>query len=170
MLPIRTILHPTDFSRYSEYAFQLACSLARDHGAQLLVLHVVPPPQMVVYDGMPVSQPAPTLYREGAEERLRQIKPVDPKVKIEHRLEEGPAAPEILRVAEETKADLIIMGTHGWTGLARLLMGSIAEKVVRKAPCPVLTLKGPFVEAAPLPLSESEGGEKSKPAAGAARS
>lgn len=160
MLPIHTILHPTDFSQYSEYAFQLACSLARDHGAKLIVLHVVPPPQMVVYEGMPISQPAPTLYREGAEERLKQIKPADPEVKIEYRLEEGPPAPEILRVAKETKADLIVMGTHGWTGLARLLMGSIAEQVVRKAPCPVLTLKAPFTEAAP---------SQREPAAGAAR-
>jgi len=144
MLPINTILHPTDFSTHSEHAFSLACSLARDHGAKLIVLHVVPPPQMVVYEGMPVSQPAPNLYRDGADERLRKIKPADPAIHCEHRLEEGPAAPEILRVAEEVKADLIVMGTHGWTGLARLLMGSIAEKVVRKALCPVLTLKAPF--------------------------
>ncbi len=157
MLAIRTILHPTDFSQYSEYAFPLACSLARDHGAKLIVLHETPPPQMVVYDGMPVSQPAPMLYRDGAEERLKQIKPADPQVKIEHRLEEGPAAPEILRIAKETNADLIVMGTHGWTGLARLLMGSIAEQVVRKAPCPVLTLKAPFTETAPAQRAPAVG-------------
>jgi hypothetical protein len=64
--------------------------------------------------------------------------------RAERRLEEGDAVTEILRVAEEAPADLIVLGTHGRTGLARLLMGSVAEQVVRRAPCPVLTVKAPL--------------------------
>jgi nucleotide-binding universal stress UspA family protein len=63
---------------------------------------------------------------------------------VERRLEEGLAVTEVLRVAQEVNADLIVMGTHGRTGLARLLMGSVAEQVLRKALCPVLTVKTPF--------------------------
>jgi universal stress protein A len=64
---------------------------------------------------------------------------------------EGDPAEMILRVAEEVHADLIVMGTHGRTGLSRLLMGSVAEQVVRRAPCPVLTMKAPF------PAEQAEG-------------
>jgi nucleotide-binding universal stress UspA family protein len=147
MLAIRTILHPTDFSERSEYAFRLACSLARDHGARLLVLHVVPPPQSVGYGEMPVTFPLSPDYREELEDKLRQFKSADPKLRVECRLEEGFAANEILRTAQETEADLIVMGTHGRTGLGRLLMGSVAEQVVRKASRPVLTVKAPIIDA-----------------------
>jgi nucleotide-binding universal stress UspA family protein len=75
---------------------------------------------------------------------LRQLQPSDPALHVEYRLEEGFAATEILRLAEEAKADLIVMGTHGRTGLSRLVLGSVAEQVVRKARCPVLTVKAPF--------------------------
>jgi len=67
---------------------------------------------------------------------------------------EGDVATEILRLAQETGSDLIVMGTHGRTGLARLLMGSVAEQVVRKAPCPVLTVKTPFPAAPALDVPQ----------------
>ena len=146
MLPIQTILHPTDFSEYSDYAFRFACSLARDHGARVVVLHVAPPPAAVPIDGMPVTAPAPGLYKEHLEQRLHEIRPSDPNVPVEYRLEEGFPATEILRIANEIHADLIVLGTHGRTGLGRLLMGSVAEQVVRKATCPVLTVKPSHVE------------------------
>jgi nucleotide-binding universal stress UspA family protein len=138
MLAIRTILHPTDFSDYSDYAFRLACSLAGDHGARLIVLHVAEPMPVA---GQEVLIPAFDL--EPLRERLQRLRPEDPKTPVEHRLVEGDAASEILRIAQETKCDLIVMGTHGRTGLGRLLMGSVAEQVVRKASCPVLTVKTP---------------------------
>jgi nucleotide-binding universal stress UspA family protein len=144
MLSIQTIMHPTDFSERSEYAFRLACSLARDHGARLIVLHVVPPPQSVGYDEMPLTPPLSPDYKGQLEDKLRQFQSVDPKLRIDWRLEEGFAADEILGTAQEAKADLIVMGTHGRTGLGRLLMGSVAEQVVRKAACPVLTVKAPL--------------------------
>jgi nucleotide-binding universal stress UspA family protein len=142
MLSIRTILHPTDFSAYSDYAFRLACSLARDYGARLTVLHVAEPAMAFAAEGvlMLPSVAEPQMLRE----RLDQLQPADPKVQVEHRLVEGDAATEILQVAEATKCDMIVLGTHGRTGLGRFLMGSVAEQVVRRARCPVLTVKTPL--------------------------
>jgi nucleotide-binding universal stress UspA family protein len=143
MLAIRTILHPTDFSTHSAQAFQMACALARDYQARLIVLHVEAPP-VAILGGMPALPPLPEEYdRENLEKRLRCIQPPDPAVQVEHRLVTGEPVAEILRMAQEQSCDLIVMGTHGRTGLGRLLMGSIAEQVVRKAPCLVLTVKSP---------------------------
>jgi len=146
MLPIRTILHPTDFSEQSEYALRLACALARDHDARLILLHVAAPP-VAVYGG-DFLIPAPEIPHDEEKEKLDQLGVPFP-LPVERRVVEGDAATEILRVAKETDADLIVMGTHGRTGLRRLLMGSVAELVVRRASCPVLTLKTPFPAAMP---------------------
>jgi nucleotide-binding universal stress UspA family protein len=146
MLKIQTILCATDFSEPSNNAFRLACSLARDHGANMVVLHVVPT-SVLAYGGVMTPEPAPAPHRDELLARLRQLVAPDPQVRVEHRLTEGDAAAEILRVAKESGSGLIVLGTHGRTGLARLLMGSVAEKVVRKAPCPVLTVKTPIPEA-----------------------
>jgi nucleotide-binding universal stress UspA family protein len=148
MLPIRTILHPTDFSDRSDYAFRLACSLSRDYDARLVILHVASPPVTVVGDAMWVGPIEPNFTE--LKDKLLRLKGPDPK-RVERRLEEGDPAAEILRVARESKCDLIVMGTHGRRGLGRLLMGSVAEQVVRKAPCPVVTVKAPFVEPASVP-------------------
>jgi nucleotide-binding universal stress UspA family protein len=149
VLAIRRILHPTDFSDLSRPAFELACSLARDFGAQLTVLHVSLPPVAGVVEGITVE--LPTGWLEETRARLEQIKPTDSRVAATHRLEQGDAVREILRVAGEVKADLIVMGTHGRGGLSRLLMGSTAEGVMRKAPCPVLTVKAPIPAEPPEP-------------------
>jgi nucleotide-binding universal stress UspA family protein len=142
MLAFKTILHPTDFSEPSAFAFKLACALARDHGARLVVLHVLEVPAAVGAAEGPFV-PVPAVDWEALQEKLRRLQPPDPAVPVEHRLVEGYAASRILRLAEEVKADLIVMGTHGRRGLGRLLMGSVAEQVVRKAPCPVVTVKSP---------------------------
>ncbi len=149
MLPIQTILHPTDFSERSGHAFQLACSLARDRGARLIVLHAMP---------VPLVQEK-RLYREEMAGELNRLGAPDPQVRVEHRLEEGDPATQILRVAQETGSDLIVTGSHGRTGLDRLLMGSVAEQVVRRASCPVLTVKAPFPQLQPagaLALEEAD--------------
>jgi nucleotide-binding universal stress UspA family protein len=147
MLPIHRILHPTDFSERSSTAFQLACALAHDYGARLVVLHVAQPP-MIAYGE--VVMPPPSLdYRKVAEDQLRQLQAPWAGLRLEHRLEEGDPAATILRVAQETGSDLVVLGTHGRTGLGRLLMGSVAEQVVRRAPCAVLTVKTPFPGAGP---------------------
>jgi nucleotide-binding universal stress UspA family protein len=142
-LPIRTILHPTDFSERARYAFPLACTLARDHGAQLLVVHVARRPVIVAVDGR--GPPDPEHYQEELTAKLHTFRARNSTVRVRHLLALGadPAA-EILRGARENKCDLIVMGTHGSTGLGRLLMGSVAEQVVRRALCPVLTVKTPF--------------------------
>ena len=142
MLALRTILHPTDFSSGAEYAFRLACSLARDHGGHLIVLHVKP--TEVLYAELPyVLPPDPAQIEENLQEQLHHLQPPEPLAGVEYLLREGNPVPEILRTAQENGADLIVMGTHGRTGVRRLLMGSVAEAVLRKAPCPVLTVKAP---------------------------
>lgn len=141
MLNVKTILHPTDFSEGSDQAFRLACSLARDNGARLVVLHVLPVPGVVHAVG--VIPTGGEERNQGAWELLHQIQPGDSRIQVEHQLAEGDPTVEILRTARETAADAIVLGTHGRTGLARLLMGSVAEQVVRGANCPVITVKNP---------------------------
>jgi nucleotide-binding universal stress UspA family protein len=141
---IKTILHPTDFSDGSRDAFLLACSLARDHGARLIVLHVTSVPDLAYKGyGAPGSPLLAEEYLARARQELEKLQPPDPRPSFERRVEEGDPVTEIIRVAAETVAGLIVMGTHGQTGLRHLLMGSVAEQVVRKASCPVLTLKAP---------------------------
>ncbi|MGE3807599.1 MAG: universal stress protein [Gemmataceae bacterium] len=143
-MKLHTILCPTDFSESSHYAFHLAMSLARDHGAQVVVAHVMAPP--LAYDEVVASLP-PEFYKEKIWESFRNLEASDPRVRelrVETKLVEGDPIAEIVGLAEETACDLIVMGTHGRSGLRRLLMGSVAENVLRKAPCPVLTVKGPM--------------------------
>jgi len=147
MLAIRTILHATDFSPSSRAAFAVACSLARDYAAHLLVFHAYPAP-LADLGGYQLVPPVPEeSTRHEAEERLYRMDSPFAEVSIEHLLSEGDAAAEILRLAEEIPCDLIVMGTHGRSGVGRLLMGSVAEAVLRKAPCPVLTVRNPVPEA-----------------------
>jgi nucleotide-binding universal stress UspA family protein len=145
MLALKSILYPTDFSERSECAFRLACSLARDHQARLIVLHVIPPPQTVAYEAMPMLPDYPPGYREELTKKLHNLKP-PAEVSVDYRLVEGFAASEIVQLATQLDCDLIVMGTHGRSGIGRLLLGSVAEYVLRRAPCPVLTLKAPMPE------------------------
>jgi nucleotide-binding universal stress UspA family protein len=139
MLPLGTILHPTDFSENSEFAFRVASSLARDYNARLILLHVISPP-MVIYAGGPVPAEMCADIDE-IKEKLRQLEGHTHGVRVESQVLEGDPVNMILRAAEETHSDVIVMGTHGRTALTRLLLGSVAESVIRKAPCPVLTAK-----------------------------
>lgn len=140
MLSIHKILHPTDYSDHGKPAFEFACALARDFGAELVVCHVAPYPAAGVVDGVMVEVPDDTV-QAGAE--LRRVQPGDARVRVTHQLLRGDAAGEILRFAGDANADLIVLGTHGRGGLGRLLMGSVAEAVMRRAPCPVVTVKAP---------------------------
>jgi nucleotide-binding universal stress UspA family protein len=141
MLPIKSILHPTDFSERSRDAYKLACSLAHDYGARLIVLHVYPPP--LSYGEMIARRP-PDGYEHQLWDQLHQIHVPEPGVEVEYWLEEGEPGQLIVSVAIDRHCDLIVMGTHGRTGLPRLLLGSVAEQVLRTAPCPVLTVKAPL--------------------------
>lgn len=142
MLKLKTILHPTDFSPQADAAMQLACSLARDHGAKLVIMHVATPP--AVFTGEAMAVPLPPVDLKPLGERLSKLGPTDKSVTVEHRLAEGDPVAEILALAKDMPCDVIVMGTHGRTGLGRLLMGSIAEEVVRRAPCAVITVKAPI--------------------------
>ena len=141
MLPLKTILHPTDFSEPASHARKMAIELARDYGARLILLHVVEPP--VYYGELGASVNASDEVRQSEREKLAEL--VEPKsiVHIEPITVDGMAAQEILRVARERHADLIVVGSHGRSGLGRVLMGSVAEEISRNAPCPVLIVRTP---------------------------
>jgi len=141
MLMIRRILHATDYSDLSHPAFEMACSLARDFGAELVICHVSPPPIAAGANGVIVD--IPTGEAEQLRARLEKVKPDDPRLSVTHQLLRGDPASEIVRFAAEAGIDLIVLGTHGRGGLSRLLIGSVAEHVLRKAPCPVVTVKPP---------------------------
>jgi nucleotide-binding universal stress UspA family protein len=147
MFEIRTILYPTDFSDESAAAFGVACSLARKHGAEVVVLHVAPP--MTFGEFANQAQMAEE-EEQLMEESLRPIQSPEPGVRVSHQLERGDAAELIVSVAQDLGSDLIVMGTHGRSGLSRLFMGSVAEQVLRTAPCPVLAVREAPV-AAPAP-------------------
>jgi len=139
------ILFPTDFSPASQEALRWATSLARDSGAAMLIVHVEEPP--MAYGGGEMYFPIEE-NREELRKSLVQVVPTDHAVPFEHLLLVGDPADAIAQTAEKEGCDLIVMGTHGRTGLTRLLMGSVAEAVVRKAKCPVLTVKQPAEVAA----------------------
>jgi nucleotide-binding universal stress UspA family protein len=144
----RKILFPTDFSHTGDAALELATSLARERGATLLIVHVEEPP--AAYGGGEMYYGMPDPATEDLWKMLEQVAPTDSQVAHEHRLITGDPSTAICRLAEEEDVELIVMGTHGRSGLMRLLMGSVAESVVRHAACPVLTMRqrrGPTSEA-----------------------
>jgi nucleotide-binding universal stress UspA family protein len=145
MNTIQTILHPTDFSESAAHAFRLACSLARDHEARLVVLHVVASSAPLAGGMLVGTFSYDNLDDVDSEltDRLEAMRESHPDMPIEWRLSKGSVIDGILATAEDVEAGLIVMGTHGRTGLTRLLMGSIAESIVRKANCSVLTVKTP---------------------------
>jgi universal stress protein A len=140
------ILIPTDFSTLGQAALDMATSLARDRGAKLLIVHVEEPP--MAYGGGELYYGVNEPDRQELQRMLAEVVPTDPAVGYEHRLMIGSPATAIIHLAEKEQVDMIVMPTHGRTGLVRLLMGSVAEEVVRKAKCPVLTVKSSVPAAA----------------------
>ena len=145
---IRKILCPVDFSPNSDHAVKYALAFATAHDAELLLVHVMELPPYPAMD-----YPVAPQFAAGEEDRIRkastgQLEALTDQLREQHgrinwRLAKGYPFPEIVRLAREEEVDLIVIGTHGRTGLAHVLLGSVAEKVVRKAPCPVLTVKHP---------------------------
>jgi universal stress protein A len=134
-MPTRTILCPTDFSRTAALALELAAALARHGPARLVILHVAQPP-VVMYDERGQPLPRAQDYREAAWRQLMNLAIADGLV-VERRVAEGEASAAILRSAKALTAELIVLGTHGRTGLERLIVGSVAADVTKRAPCPV---------------------------------
>ena len=133
------ILYPTDFSSPGRTALEMATCLARDRKAKLLIVHVEEPP--MAYGGGELYYGVEEPDVEELQRMLSEVVPSDPSIPYEHRLVIGSPATAIVELAEKEGVSMIVMPTHGRTGLMRLLMGSVAEEVVRKAKCPVLTVK-----------------------------
>jgi nucleotide-binding universal stress UspA family protein len=156
MFPTKRILHPTDFSERSADAFQVACALARDQGGHLVILHVVPRPvpaaevqEVALFEAAEGAEQELRNYREEMRQKLERLKVPYLAGRVQRVLGEGEVATEIVRAARDLSCDLIVMGTHGRTGDARRLLGSVAEAVTQEAPCPVLCLKGPLPQPVP---------------------
>lgn len=135
----KTIVFPTDFSTSSDAALEHAAALARENGGRLLIVHVEEPP--LAYGGGEMYYGVPEPDHSAVEQMLAKVAPKTADVAHEHHLLIGSPADEIVRFADNQNADLIVMGTHGRSGLRRMLMGSVAEAVVRRANCPVFTFK-----------------------------
>ena len=135
------ILFPSDFSHTGDAALELATSLARDTGATLLIAHVEEPP--LAYGGGELYYGLPEPATGDLRRMLENIKPTDPTVQFEHRLVTGEPAAAIVELADDENVDMIVIGTHGRSGISRLLMGSVAEVVGRRANCPVLSYRQP---------------------------
>ncbi len=151
MLPFKKILCPTDFSEPALTALKRAEELARHFSAELWVVHVVPPvpghlagadPPVAPSFDVPLFPQELAIYAEKVLKELVSHQ-VSPEVRTRDRVTTGEAASEILRIALEEHADLIVIASHGQTGWRRLVFGSVAEKVVRQATCPVLTIMAP---------------------------
>jgi nucleotide-binding universal stress UspA family protein len=133
----KTILHPTDFSDDSEGAFDVATSLANERKARLILVHVRQPG---ISSSDELLFPEPAEVEENLLKRLCML-PTPKSIPVEHYVREGEPATEIIRLARECKTDLIVMGTRGRKGWNRLFIGSIAEQIVRNAPCAVATVR-----------------------------
>jgi nucleotide-binding universal stress UspA family protein len=142
---IKSILFPTDFSHYNDAALEYASSLAGEANATLHIVHVHDARELNTATGEAcyVYVAAWQEQRRVAERRLNKVEPTVEGVAYEHHSLVGDPVTDILSVAAENKVDLIVMASHGRSGLSRLLMGSVAEGVMRQAPCPVLIVKRP---------------------------
>jgi nucleotide-binding universal stress UspA family protein len=144
MKPIRSILAAVDFSENSDQALAAAVELAKQSAAELHVVHALDLP-IPIFNPYAISIPDAlvTQAREEASRRLRETveRLAREGLTAKSHLTEVPAAPAIARLAEELGADLVVMGTHGHTGLKHVLLGSVAERTLRLAPCSVLIVK-----------------------------
>lgn len=148
-LQLRKILLPTDFSGCGNYALPYAAAIARAAKASVICIHVVEPIVPAVgYSGlaepMPIADMSEQL-EDSAERELPRIMDCDDLhgLNVEEIIVHGDAAAEIVRVAKERDVDLIVISSHGRTGIGRIIFGSTAEAVVRHAHCPVLVVKPP---------------------------
>jgi nucleotide-binding universal stress UspA family protein len=154
MIEIQRILCPIDFSEYSRHAVDHAVAIARRYESTITVLHVFSTAPVAAYaPGMPAFDPI-VLTRADRDQLLEKTKRFietesAPGVRLDATIREGDITGEILSQATDLKAELLVMGTHGRSGFERLLLGSVTEKVLRKAPCPVLTVPRRHPDAVP---------------------
>ena len=148
MIELKAILHPTDFSESSRHAVAYACSLARQYKAKLYMLHVIEEVSSAMYFDIMQTPPLLQLMAEVEEQAGKALEDaLTPEMRegldVENIIRRGVPFLEIVRCADELHCDLIVCGSHGRTGLKQALFGSVAEKVVRKASCPVLSVRHP---------------------------
>jgi nucleotide-binding universal stress UspA family protein len=144
MINLTRILVPSDFSACSDAAVRYGLELARKFGATLHLLHVVQDPATQPWAAEGFAAPlveAVEQWQKDARIRLENSIPPEDRVTAVVTCALAAPCPEILRYAADNEIDLIVMGTHGRGGVSHMLLGSIAEKVVRRAPCPVLTVR-----------------------------
>lgn len=148
---IRKILAPTDLSEISQVGVRYALKLARSVGAEVIVYQVVSPEDLLQHTEPPEKGATDPLYRSPSSVLVRHeavlarflsdhFSDLVPWLKVREKVELGPPDKAIVQRAKMEGADLIVMATHGRSGLAHVLLGSVTEKVVRTAPCPVLTV------------------------------
>ena len=147
-IEIKKILCPVDFSDNANHALKYALAFASVYDSEVLLLHVMPPPIYSTADFAGVYELPAAAVQELADTCDTRLKNMAAEVGNDHahiatRLVSGTPFLEIIKMAKEENTDLIVIGTHGRTGMSHVLIGSVAEKVVRKAPCPVLTVKNP---------------------------
>jgi len=144
MTPIRHILVPHDFGEPAQHAFDYATELAEKVGARVTLIHAYEVPVYGFPDGVVLSAQMSGQIETAARTALDGVatRGKRPGVDVQVELRQGPAWSEIDDAAKKLGADLVVMGTHGRTGVARALLGSVAEKVVRTSPVPVLTVHG----------------------------
>lgn len=141
------ILYATDYSKASAPALDEAVALAKQNGAELLVLHVIDPvpPYVAGEDigGAELYMKLETTTKQQAQASMQKVMEKLKKLKVNAKslLLRGTAHEQIVRTAKNRRANLIVIGTHGRTGLSKLLMGSVASRVVSMAHCPVLTVR-----------------------------
>jgi nucleotide-binding universal stress UspA family protein len=140
-MKMNTILFPTDFSPTGRAALGFAAALARDMEARLLIVYVKGP--RMKYHGRAREDGSIEPLRHQLGRLLRKVIPSDGTVSYEHRIVSGDPVTSIVELAHKEGAGLIVMGTHGRSGISRLLMGSVTEGVVRTADCPVVTFRQP---------------------------
>jgi nucleotide-binding universal stress UspA family protein len=145
----RRVLHPTDFSKASNAAFARSLAEARASRAELVLVHVLAP--VIPIAGAGEAYVTPSVYEQmNASARAWARKQLDrlvararaAKIRARGMLLEGVAHEQIVRAAKHQRADMMVMGTHGRTGVARFFLGSVAARVTAMAPCPVLTVRG----------------------------
>ena len=147
MSRIRRVLHPTDFSRASTPAFKRAVEMAKSNRAELLLVHVMVPAVPLMGDGYvspKVYEDLEAAAQAAAQKQLRKLvaKAKQAGARVKGLLLEGVAHERIAQAARSRKADLVVIGTHGRTGFAKLFLGSVASRVLAVSPCPVLTVRG----------------------------
>jgi nucleotide-binding universal stress UspA family protein len=146
-MKMRRILHATDFSAASSRAFKRAVDIAKASGAELLLVHVLPSVFPVVADGYvspKVYEDLEAATRADGQQRLDRLarRARASGARVKSLLLEGVPHERIARAARARKADMVVIGTHGRTGFAKLVLGSVASRVLAISPCPVLTVRG----------------------------